>query len=85
MFEGNNLVASGVLMEAYSVQDAGAGVMFCVYVYTISIGDCYKIIQQGDLSGRAGTQTTVYGYLLQCHQNLRHRFLIQRRVHKHIF
>ena len=25
IFEGNNLVAGGVLMEAYSVEDEGAG------------------------------------------------------------
>ncbi len=38
IFEGNNLVASGVLMEAYSVEDAGAGVTFCVYVYNVQPG-----------------------------------------------
>lgn len=32
IFEGNNLVASGVKMEAYSVEDSGAGVSFNVYV-----------------------------------------------------
>lgn len=32
IFEGNNLVASGVKMEAYSVEDNGAGVSFNVYV-----------------------------------------------------
>ena len=33
IFEGNNLVASGVQMEAQSVEDKGAGVCFNVYVY----------------------------------------------------
>lgn len=33
IFKGNNLVASGVQMEAYSVEDKGAGVQFNVYVY----------------------------------------------------
>ncbi len=33
LFEGNNLVASGVQMEAKSVEDNGAGVCFNVYVY----------------------------------------------------
>lgn len=37
-FEGNNLVASGVLMEAKSVEDNGAGVQFCVYCYNIQPG-----------------------------------------------
>lgn len=33
IFEGNNLVASGVQMEAQSVEDKGEGVCFNVYVY----------------------------------------------------
>jgi len=33
VFEGNNMLASGVLMEAYSIEDKGAGISFCVYVY----------------------------------------------------
>lgn len=33
IFEGNELVARGVLMEAKSVEDNGAGILFCVYVY----------------------------------------------------
>lgn len=35
VFEGDNLVASGVYMEAYSVEDAGAGICFFVYVYNV--------------------------------------------------
>lgn len=38
IFEGNNLVASGVLMEAYSVEDNGAGICFCVYCYNVQPG-----------------------------------------------
>lgn len=37
-FKGDNLVASGVLMEAYSVEDDGGGICFCVYVYNIQPG-----------------------------------------------
>ncbi len=37
-FDGDNLVANGVLMEAYSVEDNGAGVSFCVYVFNIQPG-----------------------------------------------
>ena len=33
IFEGENLVASGVQMEAKSVEDNGAGIEFHVYVY----------------------------------------------------
>ncbi|MDD8048604.1 MAG: DNA/RNA non-specific endonuclease [Thomasclavelia sp.] len=38
IFEGNNLVASGVLMEGYSVEDNGAAIKFCVYVYNVQPG-----------------------------------------------
>ena len=38
VFTGNNLVADGVLMEAYSVEDAGKGVSFCVFVHNVQPG-----------------------------------------------
>ncbi len=38
VFEGDNLVASGVLMEGKSVEDGGEGVLFCVYVYNVQPG-----------------------------------------------
>lgn len=38
IFEDNNLVASGVLMEAQSVEDHGEGVSFCVYAYNVQPG-----------------------------------------------
>lgn len=38
IFEGNNLLASGVLMEAESVEDKGSGILFCVYVYNVQPG-----------------------------------------------
>lgn len=38
IFEGDNLVADGVLMEGASVEDKGRGVCFCVYVYNVQPG-----------------------------------------------
>lgn len=38
IFEGNNLLASGTQMEAYSVEDQGKGISFNVYVYNIQEG-----------------------------------------------
>jgi DNA-entry nuclease len=38
IFDGDNLLASGVLMEAWSVEDEGDGVCFCVYVYNVQPG-----------------------------------------------
>jgi DNA-entry nuclease len=37
-FDGNNLLASGVLMEGYSVEDKGKGVCFNVFCYNVPPG-----------------------------------------------
>lgn len=38
VFEGNNLVCSGVQMEAYSIEDDGNGICFNVYCYNVQPG-----------------------------------------------
>jgi len=38
VFDGTNLVAGGVQMEAYSVEDSGEGISFHVYVYNVQPG-----------------------------------------------
>lgn len=38
LFDGNNLLASGVLMEGYSVEDDGDGVCFNIYAYNVQPG-----------------------------------------------
>lgn len=38
ILEGESLLASGVLMEAYSVEDSVAGVCFCVYIFNVQTG-----------------------------------------------
>lgn len=38
IFTGDNLVADGVLMEGYSVEDEGDGICFCVYAYNVQPG-----------------------------------------------
>ena len=38
VFEGSNLVASGVQMEAWSVEDDGEGICFNVYFYNVQPG-----------------------------------------------
>ncbi len=50
LFEGNNLVASGVLMEAQSVEDSGEGIRFNVYCYNVQPG---VVISYADGSSRA--------------------------------
>lgn len=38
IFEGNNFVANGVQMQAYSVEDNGQGISFNVYCYNVQPG-----------------------------------------------
>lgn len=38
IFEGNNLVASGVTMEGFSVEDNGQGICFYIYAYNAQPG-----------------------------------------------
>ena len=38
VFEGDNLVASGAVMEAWSVEDEGEGIAFCIYMYNVQPG-----------------------------------------------
>ncbi len=38
VFVGRNLLADGVLIEAYSVEDHGKGICFCEYVYNVQPG-----------------------------------------------
>ena len=50
IYDGMNLVASGVTMEAYSVEDNGEGICFYVYVYNVQPG---VGINYGDGSSQA--------------------------------
>ena len=38
VYKGDNLVASGVQMEAWSVEDQGKGICYNVYVYNVQPG-----------------------------------------------
>ena len=38
IFDGDDLLADGVLMEAYSVEDNGEGICFCVFCYNVQPG-----------------------------------------------
>lgn len=38
IFKGNNLLASGVQIEAWSVEDNGQGICFNVYCYNVQPG-----------------------------------------------
>lgn len=38
VFVGDELVARGVLMEAYSIEDKGEGICWCIYAYNVEPG-----------------------------------------------
>lgn len=38
LFRGNNLLADGVLMEAWSVEDLGDGICFCIFAFNVQPG-----------------------------------------------
>ena len=57
MFEGDNLLVSGVLMEAKSVEDNGKGVQFNVYCYNVQPGIEINY-KTGESSGPEYTGTT---------------------------
>ena len=66
IFEGDNLVASGVQMEAKSVEDNGAGVCYNVYVYNVqpgvvidyATGDSRKATDEEAAAQSASTSTS---------------------------
>lgn len=65
VFEGDNLVASGVLMEGKSVEDNGEGILFCVYVYNVQPGIAidYKTgdsTPEGETGKETASQTGIY-------------------------
>lgn len=57
IFEEDNLLASGVTMEAYSIEDAGKGLSFCVYCYNVQPGITINYVN-GDSTGPAFTGST---------------------------
>ena len=66
IFEGNNLVASGVEMEAMSVEDNGDGILFNVYCYNVqpditidyTTGDSY--LSTDSTSNSSASNKTTY-------------------------
>ncbi len=57
IFEGRNLVCSGVQMEAYSIEDDGDGICFNVYCYNVQPGITINYAT-GDSSGPSSSTTT---------------------------
>ncbi|MGN0526463.1 MAG: DNA/RNA non-specific endonuclease [Acutalibacteraceae bacterium] len=58
IYKGSNLVCNGVLIEAYSVEDYGDGISFCVFCYNVQPGvDINYADGSSTLSGNVTTQT----------------------------
>ena len=57
VYEGNNLLANGVHMEAYSIEDAGDGICFNVFCYNAQPGITIDYTD-GSSSGPPMEQTT---------------------------
>ena len=57
VFDGGNLLSSGVLLEAFSVEDNGAGICFCVFCYNAQPG-IYINYETGDSAYTGETQKT---------------------------
>lgn len=56
-FKGNNLLCTGIQIEAYSVEDSGKGICFNVFCYNVQPGVC---INYAD-----GSNSAIDGYVLQ--------------------
>ncbi len=65
VFEGNNLVASGVIMEAFSVEDNGKGVCFNVFIYNKQPGITIDYTTGDSFENTIGIndQIQIYQYL----------------------
>lgn len=67
IFTGDNLVADGVLMEGYSVEDEGDGICFCVYAYNVqpgitidyATGDSWLSSEKGNSNSSSGGNSAV--------------------------
>ena len=66
VYKGNNLVASGVLLEAWSVEDEGEEVCVCVYIYNVQEGiEINYLTGENKLpGGNTSTDTKVYTFVL---------------------
>lgn len=64
IFEGDNLVASGVQMEAKSVEDDGEGICFNVYVYNVQPGIEIDYATGNSQLARENSTTTSNGEIM---------------------
>jgi len=54
VFEHQNWVATGVIMEAYSVEDKGEGICFNVFAFNVQLGIEIDYSDESRLGGGVG-------------------------------
>ena len=75
VYQDDNLVANGVLIEALSVEDDGNGIKFCVFVFNVqpgividyATGDSAREVKDADIES-----VEFYGYIGNRHSNVFH-------------
>ena len=81
IFEDNNLVANGVLMEAFSVEDNGAGICFNVFCYNAQplvridylTGESYLLITESNESTTQNANDSNEKYILNTNSKKFHK------------
>lgn len=81
IYTGNNLLANGVLMEAYSVEDEGDGILFCVYAYNVqpgvsinyANGDNRAADEEGSFAETEASTEAAAGYIINTASKVFHK------------
>ena len=65
VYNGNNLVCTGILLEAYSLDDNGADINFCVFLYNVQPGISINYANgQSELGDEAGKNSGLAGSIV---------------------
>ena len=82
-FEGNNLVASGVLMEAQSVEDGGKGVRFCRWCYNVEPGVIIDYATGANWAdGTNANETNTKKNASETNNEIAQSYVLNKRSHK---
>lgn len=88
LFDGDNLVASGVLMEAESVEDSGEGVCFNVFCYnvqpgvTIDYATGESALSEGDTPDATQSEPTEAAPAVSESESVEQTYILNTNTHK---
>ena len=69
IYNGNNLVCTGILLEAYSLDDNGADISFCVFLYNVQPGISIDYATgKSELGDEAGKNSGLAGSIVDDNQ-----------------